>query len=155
MKFGDVAGSVATSGFQDWCELNSFQWGVGRGISMPHRGDSTREGSEPSVSEIVVTKRMDKGSIKLWQDAVAGQLNSKVTIKFTSTTKDKVESYLEYDLTDTGLSGYSVSGSGDDPPTESLSLNFAKITWKYTALDAKTTGQPQSAGWDMTQQKSM
>ena len=109
MKYGDIAGSVTTDGFKDWIQVNSFQWGVGRGVTSPHGSEDTREGSEPSVSEVVVTKRMEKASPKLWQDAVGGDFSAKVTIKFTSTTKDKVESYLEYELTDAGLSGYSVS----------------------------------------------
>lgn len=155
MKFGDVAGSVTTDGFKDWIQLNSFQWGVGRSVNLPHGKEDTREGSEPSVSEVVVTKRMEKSSPKLWQDAVGGDFSTKVNIKFTTTTKDKVESYLEYELTDTGLSGYSVSSGGDDAPQESLSLNFAKVTWKYGAMDAKTSSKPDVVGWDLTQQKKM
>ena len=155
MKYGDIAGGVTTDGFKDWIQLHSFQWGIGRGVSTPHGSEDTREGSEPSVSEVVVTKRMEKSSPKLWQDAVGGDFSAKVTITFTSTTKDKVESYLEYTFTDTGLSGYSASAGADDPPSESLSLNFAKVSWKYSALDAKTGSKPDVVGWDLTAQKKM
>ena len=71
--------------------MNSFQWGVGRGVTSPKGSEDTREGSEPSISEAVVTKRLEKASTKLWQDAVGGDFSAKVTIKFTSTTKDKVK----------------------------------------------------------------
>lgn len=155
LKYGSIAGGVTTDGFKDWIQLNSFQWGVGRGVTTPHGTDDTREGSEPSVSEVVVSKRMEKSSPKLWQDAVGGDFSSSVTIVFTSTTKDKVESYLQYEFTNTGLSGYSVSSNSDDPPQESLSLNFSKVTWKYSALDAKTSGKPDVVGWDLTQQKKV
>jgi type VI secretion system secreted protein Hcp len=155
MKFGDIQGSVTTDGFKNWIQLNSFQWGVGRGVSTPHGSEDTREGSEPSVSEVVVTKRMEKASPKLWQDAVGGDFSATVNIVFTTTTKDKVEKYLSYELTDTGLSGYSVSSGGDDAPQESLSLNFAKVTWSYGAVDAKTNSTPEKVGWDLTQQKKM
>ena len=86
---------------------------------------------------------------------MGGDFSAKVTIKFTSTTKDEVDPYLEYELTDTGLSGYSVSAGPDDAPQESLSLNFAKVSWKYSMLDAKTSGKPEIVGWDLTQQKKM
>ena len=155
LKYGDIAGGVTTDGFKDWIQLGSFQWGVGRGVTLPHGSEDTREGSEPSISEVVVTKRMEKASPKLWQDAVGGDFSAKVTIKFTSTTKDKVESYLEYEFSDTGLSGYSISAGSDDAPQESLSLNFAKVTWKYSSLDAKTSGKPDVVGWDLTQQKKV
>ena len=155
LKYGSIAGGVTTDGFKDWILLGSFQWGVGRGVTTPHGTDDTREGSEPSVSEVVVTKRMEKASPKLWQDAVGGDFSSSVTVCFTSTTKDKVETYLQYELTNTGLSGYSVSAGSDDVPSESLSLNFSKVTWKYISLDAKTSGKPDVVGWDLGQQKKV
>jgi len=155
MKFGSITGGVTTDGFKDWIQLGSFQWGVGRAVNTPHGSEDTREGSEPSVSEVVVTKRMEKASPKLWQDAVGGDFSTTVNVVFTSTTKDKVEKYLEYEFTNTGLSGYSVSAGSDDAPQESLSLNFAKVTWKYGALDAKTSSKPDVVGWDLTQQKKV
>jgi len=155
MKYGAFEGSVTTDGYKNWIELGSFQWGVGRSVSSPSKSADTREGSEPSVSEIVVTKRMDKASPKLWQDAVGGDFSTAVTIVFTTTTKDKVESYLEYDLQQTGLSGYSASAGGNDAPQESLSLNFAIVTWKYTGRDSKIAGTPEVVGWDLTQQKKV
>jgi type VI secretion system secreted protein Hcp len=155
MKYGSIAGSVTTDGFKNWIELGSFQWGIGRSVSSPSKGSDTREGSEPSVSEIVVTKRMDKSSPNLWQDSVGGDFSTDVTIIFTTTTKDKVESYLEYDLQQTGLSSYSASAGANDPPNESLSLNFAIVTWKYTGRDSKIAGTPEVVGWDLTQQKKV
>ena len=91
MKYGSIDGSTTTAGIESWIQLHSFQWGVGRGVSLPHGAEDTREGSEPSISEVVVTKRMEKSSIKLWQDAVGGDFSSKVTIRFTTTTANKVE----------------------------------------------------------------
>jgi len=153
MKFGDIKGSVTTDGFKDWIELGSFQWGVGRSVNSAAKGSDTREGSEPSVSEVVVTKRMDKASPKLWQDAVGGDFSKEVTIAMTTTTKDKVEVYLQYDLKEVGLSGYSASGGSDDSPGESLSLNFSAVTWKYTGRDSKISGTPDVVGWDLAHKK--
>ncbi|HVC60411.1 MAG TPA: type VI secretion system tube protein Hcp [Acetobacteraceae bacterium] len=156
MKYGGtIKGSVTTDGFKDWIELGSFQWGVGRSVTSPSKSSDTREGSEPSISEIVVTKRMDKASPKLWQDAVGGDFSTAVEIHFTTTTKDKVETYLQYNLTETGLSGYSASAGGEDAPQETVSLNFATVTWKYTGRDSKIAGTPDVVGWDLTQQKKI
>ena len=155
MKFGDIKGSVTTDGFKDWVELGSFQWGVGRSVNSTSGSSDTREGSEPSVSEIVVTKRMDKASPKLWQDAVGGDFSKDVTISMTTTTKDKVETFVEYDLKEVGLSGYSSNGRSDDAPAESLSLNFSQVTWKYIGRDSKIAGTPEVVGWNLTEQKKI
>jgi hypothetical protein len=41
-------------------QINSFQWGVGRAITQPNGAKSDREGSTPSVNEIVITKPKNK-----------------------------------------------------------------------------------------------
>jgi type VI secretion system secreted protein Hcp len=152
LKYAAIKGSVTTDGFKDWIELHSFQAGVGRGISSPARGASNREGSEPSISEIVVTKQMDVASVPLLQDAWGGAMDSKVTVKFTTTTKNAVVTYLVYDMENVGLSGFSFS-SGGDLPSESLSLNFTKITVTYSGMDPSTKASPLSASYDLTQMK--
>ena len=152
MKFGDMKGSVTTEGFKQWIELSSFQWGAQRAIGTAARGSTSREHSEPTISEITVTKLMDIASTKLFLDSVGGKLDSKVDIKFTTTTKGKVETFLAYKLEDTGVSNYSVSSSGD-MPTELLSLNFTKITETFTGHDPGIGGSPETVGYNLTQMK--
>jgi type VI secretion system secreted protein Hcp len=154
LKYGSIKGAVTTDGFKDWIELNSFQWGVGRHIGTAARGSTTREHSEPNLSEITVTKLTDVASPKLFLDAVAGKLDSKVTIKFTTTTKGKVETFLTYELENTGLSHYSLS-SGGEAPMESLSLNFVKITETFTGHDPGISGSPETVGYDLAQMKTI
>jgi type VI secretion system secreted protein Hcp len=149
MNWDGVTGDVTTQGFEKWIELTSFQWGVGRGIGSAMSGQASRESSIPSVSEIVVTKRMDSSSPGLWTDSVAGQLNTTVKIAFTTTSQGATTQFLNYELTNTGLSGYSVS-SGGDMPTESLALNFTKVVWSFTGTDPSVQGTPVTQGYDLT-----
>src|SRR5690242_21407072 len=102
MKYGSIKGAVTTDGFKDWIELSSFQWGVGRSIGTAARGSTSREHSEPSLSEVSVTKLSDLATPKLFLDAVAGKLDNKVTIKFTTTAKGDVETFLTYEMENTG-----------------------------------------------------
>lgn len=153
MLFGSVAGDVTTKGFETWTELQSFQWGVGRGVGSAMSGAMSREASVPSISEIVVSKRMDAASPALWTDSVAGMFNTAVTITFTTTSAGATEKFLSYELTDCGLSGYSIS-SGGEMPQESLSLNFAKISWTLTPVKADGSGTPITQGYDLTQSKT-
>lgn len=133
MKFGGIDGAVTTQGYEKWIELNSFQYGVGRAVSSGS-GGNTRESSAPNISEIVVTKQHDIASAKLYQDSVAGTFDTKVEIKMNTTTKNKTETFLTFELTDCGVSSYSLSSGGDNP-MESLSLNFLKIMVTPTPLD--------------------
>ena len=154
MKYGSIKGAVTTEGFKDWIELNSFQWGTGRGIASAAHSPTSREHSEPSLSEVTVTKQMDVSSPKLFLESVAGELNNKVTITFTTTTKNKVEPFLKFEMENTGVSGYSVS-SGGDMPSESLSLNYTKIQKTFIGTDPSTKGTPETVGYDMTEMKTV
>ena len=139
MKFGSITGQVTTEGFKEWIELLSFQFGAGRGVGTG-AGGKQREGTAPSISEIAISKVYDKASPGLYQDALAGAFDTKVEIKLTQTTKNKTDTYLSYELSQCGISGYSV-GPGGDNPTESISLNFTKIMVTPSPLDDK--GVPQ------------
>jgi type VI secretion system secreted protein Hcp len=132
MKYGALKGDVTEEGHKEWIECNSFQWGVGRGISSPTGGSKDRESSAPSVSEITVTKAQDVATVAMLTEAYQGE-GTAVTLDFVKTDKGKLESYLVMILTETMVSGYSIS-SGGDRPSESLSLNFTKIETKLTQM---------------------
>jgi type VI secretion system secreted protein Hcp len=153
MKYDDVKGSVSTDGFKDWIELESSQWGTNRDIKSAHRSATTREHSEPSFQEVVVTKRTDVSSPKLFLESVGGVLNHKVTIKFTTTTKGKVETYFTFELEDTGVSGFSLSSAGE-APLESLTLNFTKISETMIGHNPAISGSPETVGYDLTKMKT-
>lgn len=130
---GKIKGDVTEDGHKDWIELNSFSWGVGRGISSPTGGSADRESSAPSVSEITVSKAQDKATGKLITEALQGE-GVTVKIDFTRTDKGKLVTYLTYTLENTMISGYSTS-SGGDRPSESLSLNFTKVEISPQTMD--------------------
>jgi len=145
---GAVKGDVTEEKHAGWIELNSFQWGVGRGISSPTGGAADRESSAPSVSEIVVTKATDMATIKLVNEALQGE-GKDVKIDFCKTDKGNLEAYLQYTLTNTMISGYSLS-SGGDRPQESLSLNFTKVECKNIGMKAANdTGDPETITYDL------
>src|SRR5437764_304354 len=138
MNYDGIPGDVTSAGHEQWIELSSFQWGVGRGIGDPSGSSADREGSTPSVSEIVVTKTTDSASTNIMRASLglppAGE-GKLVKIHITKTNTDNPENILELELENTLVSGWSMS-SGGDRPTESLSLNFTKVTYTNTAMAA-------------------
>lgn len=148
VKYAAINGDVTEAGHTQWIEVNSFQWGVGRGISSPTGGSADRESSAPSVSEIVVTKPTDIATVNLLNEALQGD-GQDVTIDFAKTDKGNLSVYLSFTLNNTMISGYSLS-SGGDRPQESLSFNFTKIMMTDVGLGAKNDeGQPATVGYDL------
>jgi type VI secretion system secreted protein Hcp len=156
MNYNDLAvkGDVTAEGHEGWIECNSFQWGVGRGISSPTGASADRESSAPSISEIVVTKASDQSSPKLLNEALQGE-GQKVVIDFCKTDKGVLEVYMTYTLEDCMISGYSIS-SGGDRPSESCSLNFTKVEYKNIPMsDVGTPASPETVAYDLALAKVM
>jgi type VI secretion system secreted protein Hcp len=153
MKYGALDGEVTAVGYEKWIELNSFQWGVGRGISAGAGGASKREASAPSISEITVSKTMDSFSPLALKEAIGGK---GVTVKIDLTRTDaagKHVAFEKYVLDGTMISGYSIS-SGGDRPSESLSLNFTKVDSEYIKIDDKFATVPTGhVVYDLTHAK--
>ena len=157
IKYGDIKGDVTAEGHKGsdgWVEINSFSFGVGRGISSPVGGSEDREATAPSVSEITMSKPMDVSSVS-WLEAALWGEGVDVQIDFCKTDKDKLEVYSTYILNQCMVSGYSLS-SGGDRPTESLSLNFAKFTYTFIKMNSDgTPGDSPRTGYDIGMAKKV
>ncbi|PNQ99889.1 Hcp1 family type VI secretion system effector (plasmid) [Azospirillum argentinense] len=136
VKIDGIEGDATHESHKKWVDIGSMQFGVGRAISTPSGRAANREASEPSVSEITLTRELDKSSPLFFKEAVVGKQGKKVQIDLV-TTGDPGETYMTYELENTLVSGYSVSANGQGRPSETISLNFSKITMSYTAHDAK------------------
>ena len=151
LKFDSIKGSVTDSKFKEQIELNSFQWGAGIGVSSSRGGDRTH--SEPSVSEITVTKQTDKASEKLFKALLMGEPVGKGTLSFTAASKGEAVAFATLVIEEVIVSGYSMSTSGDGIPSESLSLNFTKFDWSFVGRDVKQGVTPTHLIYSLTENK--
>src|SRR3954467_9073650 len=109
-KDGKVKGDVTSDGHEGWIEVDGIEWGVARGISSPVGKAANRESSAPSISEISLTKEVDKATVQLFQEALIGE-GVDARIDFCKTDQGKLETYLSYLLENCMLSSYSVKGA--------------------------------------------
>jgi type VI secretion system secreted protein Hcp len=153
LKYDGIDGEATHQDHQKWIDIQSLQFGFGRAISTPTGAAGNREASQPSVSEVVVTKMMDAASPKLFTEAVTGNAGKTVNIDLVSTGSPG-NTYTSYTLTNALVSAYSVS-SGGDRPSESVSISFTKIEYKLTPFDtANKAGTPVTVSYDLATGKS-
>jgi type VI secretion system secreted protein Hcp len=152
MNYDGIQGEVTASGHEKWIELTSFQWGEGRSLSSG-QGASTRESGTVSMADVVVTKQTDGTSPKLFIAGATGTLDKTVKIDFVRTEGGAEQVYMQYTLTNTGVGGYSLA-SGGERPSETLSLNFLKIEFKYITIGDDLTGSPETVHYDLEAKKS-
>ncbi|WP_444929373.1 Hcp family type VI secretion system effector [Microbulbifer sp. SSSA002] len=151
-----IKGNVTASGYEDWIEIDNFNFGVGRGITMEAGAMSNREATRPSLSEVSFSKRLDAASGGLFKSSVTGDEGVTVEIHVVQTGANSVEKYAVYKLENTLISSYSMSGSAGGPPAESISLSYAKIEAELNHAD-KTNKNPASmrVGYDLETAKPL
>ena len=134
MKYPNANGDVKATGYENYIECSSFQYGVGRTIPAPTVGaGADRETDKAHVSEIILTKTMDGATPALYQESLKGK-GKEVLIAFVEGTESRL--YTKYTLTNTLISSYTMS-SGGERPSESLSLNFTEIMTEFFQRDAE------------------
>lgn len=138
MKIDGIQGSVMTQGYEGWIEVDSFQLGA---TNPPGTGSNLAT----TVSEIYVTKTIDKASVKLMGACAKGVAIRGGSVEFLKPNSSGVyEPYLNYRMADVLITNYQTSGSGNSLPYESLGIAFRRLDFQYTDLDDGTT---ETGGW--------
>jgi len=145
IRFPNVQGDVVGGKFDRCFKLDSFQWGIGRGISGPSRRrrgaraqgnaqeEQPREVSAPSVSEITTTFPWNAETNFLFGVQMAGVCFPVVEI---------LSDDMTFALYDCIVSGFSVSASASGKSRKSRSEDgsqSASVSLNFTALSQKTT----------------
>ena len=129
----NIDGVEGTSGIKDhekWIKLDSLRWDVGRNISCKTGETSDRTGEVVEAGEITATKQMDSTSAKLFETA-GGTEGKAVEIHFLAGAGKEAPVYATWTLENALVSHYTVDGSVE-PATETVQLNFTKITVEST-----------------------
>lgn len=153
VKIDGIDGTATQEKHKNWIFADSLNWGVGRAVGAITGATQNRESSEPSVSEITITKQTDGSSPKLFQMACGSDTSGKkVKIDFVTTGNPGV-TYMTYTLHNTIIAGYDVT-TGGEVPSETVSFNFTKMEIKYTPHDEKNKpGQSTTVLYDLTTTK--
>ncbi|HEY4307353.1 MAG TPA: type VI secretion system tube protein Hcp [Gemmatimonadaceae bacterium] len=154
IKIEGVEGEASAKGVEKQIEIYSFSWGASNPVSVASSGGKGLSAGRVSISSFNLMKKLDKASTALFQACATGKNFTKATVIMRKAGGDAGQSpFLQYDFTTLMVESIQWSGSsgGDDTPTESVSLAFAKVEITYNTVDAK--GSPTKAGqaaWDLS-----
>jgi type VI secretion system secreted protein Hcp len=125
-------------------EILSFSSGLTNAVSLSSTGSISA--GKVSFSEISFTKQTGKASPALFMASCTGSYYAKAEIRFYAQNPVLKTPYRYQTITleNVYVSSFQQSGSGGERPTESVSLNFAKIVWNLFETDA--TGNVKLAG---------
>jgi len=155
IKIGDIKGESTDAKHAEWIELKSVQWDVKREIAPPTGGGgSGREASAPKISELTITKQLDRSSPAILLNALGGSGEiPTVTLELTNTTTAKV--FYRITLSDVLISSQKQVGTdSEDKPNETITFNFAKIQVDYIYTDPKGVQTTSTVTFDLAKQSA-
>lgn len=148
LQLDGIQGDATHQAHQGWTDISSISWSLQREMNTLVGASQNREGKQPSVGHVTLTKTSDRSTPKLITEAAAGQAGKIAKIHLV-TTGSPGNTYLEFTLSNVLFSSYTI-GSKGDRPSESITLDFTKIETKYTPTDTGNAGQgPVISSFDL------
>jgi type VI secretion system secreted protein Hcp len=155
IKIDGIEGESQDSKHKNEIDVQSFSFGLSQAGSFSAQGGGGV--GKANFQDVHFTKHADKASPKLFLATANGEHIKKAEVTFRKAGKDQQE-YLKITISDILVSSYQVSDSagGTTPPSESVSLNFAKIEFDYKEQKADgTLGGSVKTGWDIKGNKKV
>jgi type VI secretion system secreted protein Hcp len=154
LKLDGVPGESLSSKHPNEIELESWSWGASNPTSVTGSGLSA---GKVSISDLSLTKPVDKSSAKLLDLCCSGKHIASGLLTCSKSTGDKTPAdYLTIKMEEIHVSSLSASGSrGSDIGYESVSLAFAKFEFDYKIQDKDGTLKAAgTAKYDVTKRET-
>lgn len=128
LKLDGIPGESTDSKHKGEIDILSFSWGMSNSGSFSGGGGGA---GKANLQDLSLTTQLSKASPKLYLACATGDHIKKATLTVRKQGKEAQEYYI-ITLEDVLVSGVQTGGAaGSSSITESLSLNFSKITWTY------------------------
>jgi type VI secretion system secreted protein Hcp len=152
LNLGSIQGESESSLHSQEIQINSFSWGATNSAIRSAAGST--KGGKPTVSEITVTKDLDKATPQLFNALVGSTLIKTATISMSkSTGGGKPEDHLVITLTGVYITSIQMTSSKEHltKGVETVTLNFQKVNIDYKVqLASGLLASGGSAAYDLT-----
>ena len=152
MKIEGIQGDVTAKNHEQWIAIDNLDFGVKRSLSTDPGRISDRESTRPSISEVNISKKLDKSSPMLFSESCVGKAKPQVNIHLCQTDSN-LNPYAEITLSNAIVSRYHINTDNTaehEHPKEKISLSFDKIEMRYIPHDNQNKAQsPIPAGYDL------
>lgn len=152
LRVDGIQGDSTNERHRGEIDVLSFSWGAaqqGTGVSGGGAG-----AGKVSFQDLHFAKKTDASSPKLMLVCATGEHIKEVVLTGEMSGK-KGQKFMEVRLTDVLISSFSQAGSSGGMPTEQVSLNFAKISFKYYPVNSDgSLGEPVTGEWNLKENSS-
>lgn len=151
LQIEGIQGEASDKNYKGWLDITSYKWGTQRKITSHTGTQGNRESSNTRITDLTITRFMDKAAPKLFIEACCGR-GKTITLAHTKTgSGNGNDPFVEFTLENAILSGYRVAAINWSAtrPKEILTLSFIHLQIKYTPYDQDGNALPPIAvGFD-------
>lgn len=150
LQLDGIKGESADSKHQAWIECMMVHWEIKQPKSATASTGGGHTAERAELSEIIISKLVDLASPILAQTCACGKTIPKAKLEMLRADGNgEPIKYFEVELENV-LIGHLAPNFSGDFPTETLSLKFSKVKWKYTQqkIGGGSTGNT-AGGWDL------
>ena len=157
LQIDSIKGESSDSTHKDWIECKSLAWGViqPKSATASTGGGHTAERCEHE--DIVLTKLVDLATPLLLQNCSSGKTFPKAKFEFfrANGNGDRIK-YFEIELQNVLISAVEPSISEGDILSETVSLKYSQVKWKYLQQNVNGGAAGNTAGgWDLSTNKTV
>ena len=132
-KFDGVDGEATDPNHGKWIDVLSFSFGAEARTSGV---GPTRRSGDVVIEDITLTKELDKSTPKLQEKCLKGEVIPMLEIEVTSNYGGATATYLRYELKNVIITSFNCNaGSGDESPSDTITINYEEIKGTYTEYD--------------------
>ncbi len=137
LQFEGIQGETSDSNHKGWIDLLTWQWGVGRNITSNTSTQGDRESTNATISDLTITRRMDKATPQLFIEACCGDGKTVRLVHTKTGAGNGADTFIEYTLKNALISRYNVTAINNaaSRPREEITISFVDIEVKYTPYD--------------------
>ncbi len=132
LKLDSVKGESKTKGYEDQIAVLAWSWGGTQSGTFHTQGGGGGAG-KVNVNDLSMTKYIDKSSTVMYKSMCQGKHFKEALLTCRKAGGEKPVEFLKIKLTNILVASISVGGaSGEETPTENVTLNFEKFEYIYT-----------------------
>ena len=155
LRVDGIQGESSDDKHKGEIDVLSWSWGETQPTPAGPGGGGGGAG-KVEMSDLTVVAHVSKASPRLLLACASGKHIKSAVLTGRKAGKDQQE-FLTFSLADILVSSYQTGASASsEPPTDSVSLNFAKIQVEYKEQKADgSLGETVKAGWDRKANKQL
>src|ERR1700735_4832781 len=142
LELDGIKGEAKGDKFEHHIDVSSFSWGASNSGSA-HTGGGASGGGKGNIHDMSFTKTVDNASPTLFKLCYQGKHIKPGTFAVRKSAREEKVEYQVYEIEEVYITNVSMGdATGNETPSESFSITFAKI--KYTYKQQSETGGDQA-----------